>query len=637
MKKMLMSILMMPMIVLADDLPEGVMTEEVDGVVWYYAERQSFESSYSIVTFPDEVMIGFGASLYQVHVGAISTNTVGLISIPALLGGKPVTTICPRAFQYCNKVTCIRVPSSVTTIGEKAFSNCGSLMSVELNGDAPDVGSDIFSGTPKRLVVSVPNGSIGWNGGVTAKLPESWCGRAIVHSGETYDWGGGTGVVQKVSMTVTNLIEHYTTVTNVVIVEHFTTVTNVVKLVPGSESLGPTDVCSLKAGQGASVILKDAAGCDAFGLPEGMTWDKTTGTISGTATRSGTYDILLVSGSGANTMIMRSTVVVEVFDTIVGYVGVDFRGSGTPYDILKSYKTLPAGLKWDAKNKVLSGIPTKAQVLNLETTSGEPVHFEIRALPDWAACSYYGRARGSVGDSVSASRDAVTITLTSAGKITAKVQTPKKTYTFSAKSWNSVETSGSELANGLNFKQSIALRTGEVLNLVLKGMGYGDKSELTGTITGGAFADKHDILVHRDVYAKSGKNWCCPDEHSRMAKCVGTYFFGFDSTAPYYELPSDVSSLNQWSCRLVSSAEPSFLKVVLKEDGTATVTGKMPSGTKMPSCTTKAWIDENGLLNIMPNSFPGKSKVVKADLFLSGCEDAQPKLEVGYVQEMTEK
>ena len=634
MKKLLMAL--MPLMALADELPDEVKTEKVDGVVWYYAQRQSFESSYSIITFPDEVMVGFGASLYQIHVGAIPTDTVGVVSIPASLGGKPVTAICPRAFQYCNKVTGFRIPSCVKFIGDKAFSDCDSLMSVEMGGDAPDVGLEIFSGTPKRMVVSVPNGSIGWNGGVTAKLPESWCGRAIVHSGETYDWGGGTGVVQRISMTVTNVIEHYTTVTNVVVVEHYTTVTNVVKLVPEGEITGPTGDCSFKAGQLTSVMLKDAAGCDAFGVPDGMTWDKATGSISGTATRSGTYDILLVSGSGAKTMVMRTTVVVQPFDKIVGYVGVDFSRGGMPLEILRSYAKLPAGLKWNKKTLLLSGVPTKAQTLNLETSYGEPVQIEIKALPDWAACSYYGRARGSIGDSVSASRDAVAITLTSTGKISVKVQTPKKTFSFSSKSWGSFEVGGSGLLDDLVFRQSIALKTGETLNIALRGCGYGGKPELSGTITGGSFADDHDILVHQNVYAKNGKSWLSMDDHAKMSRCAGTYVLGFDAAAAYY-IPSDVSSLIQWNCRLVDKAEDSFLKVVLKEDGTATVTGKVPSGTKITSCTTHAWIDENGFLNIMPDFFPGKSKVVKVDLLFSGCEEGLPKLEIGYVQEMIEK
>ena len=94
MKRVLISCLIFPLVVLSEDLPEGVMTEKVDGILWYFTQRQLMESSYSIVTVPGEVMVGFGISAYQVHVGAIPSDTVGEVSIPTILGGKPVTAIC---------------------------------------------------------------------------------------------------------------------------------------------------------------------------------------------------------------------------------------------------------------------------------------------------------------------------------------------------------------------------------------------------------------------------------------------------------------------------------------------------------------------------------------------------------------
>lgn len=154
-------------------------------------------------------MVGFGISAYQVHVGAIPSDTVGEVSIPTVLGGKPVTAICRLAFQNCDRVTAIKIPSSIEFIGDQAFSNCRSLMSVDMGGDAPDVGSDIFGGTSKRLVISVPDGSIGWNGGVTASLPESWCGRAITHIGEPYDWSGEVHTSTTLTLVTTNVNVSY--------------------------------------------------------------------------------------------------------------------------------------------------------------------------------------------------------------------------------------------------------------------------------------------------------------------------------------------------------------------------------------------------------------------------------------------
>ena len=104
--------------------------------------------------------------------------------------------------------------------------------------------------------------------------------------------------------------------------------------------------------------MPGAAGWDAFNIPDGMAWDKATGALVGTPVRSGVYDVLLVSGSGASTKIIRTTLDVAGYAVITGYVGVAFSASGLPVSDLKSYSKLPAGLAW--KNKVLSGVPTKA-------------------------------------------------------------------------------------------------------------------------------------------------------------------------------------------------------------------------------------------------------------------------------------
>ncbi len=117
-----------------------------------------------------------------------------------------VVNIGDDAFNSCDKLTSITIPQRVTKVGSRAFSDCANLLSVEFKGDAPDYGDDVFDGTPRRLVVSVPSGSIGWDGGFTANLPEGWCGRAIVHSGESYDWDAG---IAGVYLTTTNVVVQY--------------------------------------------------------------------------------------------------------------------------------------------------------------------------------------------------------------------------------------------------------------------------------------------------------------------------------------------------------------------------------------------------------------------------------------------
>ena len=123
-----------------------------------------------------------------------------------------VRSIGDSAFANCIALTEVRIPASVTMISSTAFTGCASLQRVIFEGDAPDVlGEGLFFGTPRRLEVQVPDGSIGWDGSFSAGLPDAWEGRKIMHSGEEYDWGGGTGIVRTagVSITVTNIAVCY--------------------------------------------------------------------------------------------------------------------------------------------------------------------------------------------------------------------------------------------------------------------------------------------------------------------------------------------------------------------------------------------------------------------------------------------
>lgn len=192
-----------------------VMTEEVDGIVWSYVYPGS-GNSYSVVYDTDEVWVGFAGSSYAAApVSAVPANTCGELKIPATLGGVPVRGISQGAFRNCRNITSVTIPPGVVGVGPAAFEGCKNLMSVTFLGDAPDCSTDtysvdIFSGTPKRMVISVPYGSIGWNGGVTTPLPSMWHGRAIAHAGESYDWDGGSSAGHSsVSVVTTNVVVNY--------------------------------------------------------------------------------------------------------------------------------------------------------------------------------------------------------------------------------------------------------------------------------------------------------------------------------------------------------------------------------------------------------------------------------------------
>jgi hypothetical protein len=111
-----------------------------------------------------------------------------------------VTRIGAECFKDCFEVKRIVIPASVTAIYDHAFKDCAALEEIVFLGDAPDVGSGILFGTPRSLKITVKEGSVGWNGGVSTELPEMWpvgdaTAREITYSGsnEKPEGGGSSG------------------------------------------------------------------------------------------------------------------------------------------------------------------------------------------------------------------------------------------------------------------------------------------------------------------------------------------------------------------------------------------------------------------------------------------------------------
>ena len=100
-------------------------TEIVNGVEWEYRE--------------------FSTSVY---VTGIPAETSGAITIPSMLGGRPVKRIVAGAFEDCSHITSITIPDSVETVEDWVFSGCSSLNSIQVgesNSYYKSVGGFLYS------------------------------------------------------------------------------------------------------------------------------------------------------------------------------------------------------------------------------------------------------------------------------------------------------------------------------------------------------------------------------------------------------------------------------------------------------------------------------------------------------------
>ena len=110
-------------------------TEVVNGITWTYTIR------------------GGQATLSD---DAVPRSTSGIITIPSILGGCPVTAIGNYAFSGHDGLTSVIIPYGVTSIGDDAFSYCWDLSSVTIPDSVTRIGARAFSLCERLSWVTFP-------------------------------------------------------------------------------------------------------------------------------------------------------------------------------------------------------------------------------------------------------------------------------------------------------------------------------------------------------------------------------------------------------------------------------------------------------------------------------------------------
>ena len=112
----------------------------------------------------------------------IGDATDAEIVIPQTYKNEPVIAIAERAFEDCDFITSIEIPTSVKSIEEAAFSGCSALTGIEIEHSLEGMERDILKGCTSIETITLPNlGSFG----TLASLFGFYHGEAIPESVRT--------------------------------------------------------------------------------------------------------------------------------------------------------------------------------------------------------------------------------------------------------------------------------------------------------------------------------------------------------------------------------------------------------------------------------------------------------------------
>ncbi len=540
--------------------------EDQSGMVYEIVRGENGEDTIKVSHFADDVSGDFvlpqtigGLPVVKVCSGALSGLPVTGVVVPAGVA------IEGALFDGCAQVTNVEIDASAVVEGTLSLRGCGSLKEVVIPAGATIAPHSFLGCWELARVVFLGEPPFGGNevGDSAALLsaaarPASLLQMAdmicypAAHAAKwekilrNLGYGGRYGAFESEWAGVDSLLA-----------DSGNMASSAAPVTPADQ---PAAQYALRTGVDGGALLSGTVGWDAFNIPDGMVWDKTTGALVGVPVRSGVYDVLLVSGSGASTKIMRTTLEVAGYAVITGYVGVAFSASGLPVSDLKSYSKLPAGLTW--KNKVLSGVPTKAGKYPFVTKAGEPVEIRILAVPGGAVGVFNGQVTNAAGRICP-----VKVTATAAGKVTATVTIGTKAYTLKASRWNAI---AQEDFDGVKHRVLTAKLTASKLEMVLKvdADAAWNSDAMTAIGTLGAVKG-YAGAAQRDAFSSDGNA-------KTMAK----------SLAGTYSLNASSDGAGSWL--LVPSAEgkKGALTVKLKATGAATLSGKLTSKTTVSASAT---------------------------------------------------
>ena len=229
-------------------------------------------------------------------------------------------------------------------------------------------------------------------------------------------------------------------------------------------------------------------------------------------------------------------------------------------------------MKYDKKTGLIVGAPTKAGsfdvTIKVTAKSGAVetlvVPVTVASLPDWATGTFggmIGRFIGPIDDDEFRPYGMITMKITAAGKISAKVTAGGKTYSFSAKGFDSVDEDG-------DYHFRMATKKGEVYEGEISAV-YHDVAKLV-QVEGADDPEGSFTIAGREPYfAIVWRN-----EHGKDGRL---------SVDPTGKAQKVMDAIKDFKTVELAQFDPAYGSVVLKIDakGTTKLSGETADGVKI--------------------------------------------------------